>query len=80
MPAKTTIRTAEKRVITHEMKTLGRNYKKILSDALKAKKANKREMSLASKKFLSTDIRINERVERETKAIERRMAILEGRL
>ena len=81
MPAKktTTIATAEKRVITAEMKTLGRNYKKLLADATKASKTAHQELLAAQRKYKLITTRIDKAVARETAAIERRMAILEGR-
>ena len=75
-----TIAAAEKRVIKHEMRTLGRAYRKILADAGKAGKSARREILAAERKFDQTLRRIDKSVARETKAIERRMAILEGRL
>ena len=80
MPAKTTIATAEKRVIKNEMRTLGRAHKKMLADALKAHKAARRELLSAHLKYGKTTTRIDNSVKRESAAIERRVSILEGRL
>ena len=81
MPAKkTTIAAAEKRVIKAEMKTLGRNYQKLLSDALKTEKAARKEFAVAQRKYKATMARIDKAVPRATAKIERRVAMLEGRL
>jgi len=80
MSSKTSIATAEKRVIKHEMRTLGRAHKKMLADALKADKAAKRELLSAQRKYRKTITRIDNSVKRESAAIERRVSILEGRL
>jgi hypothetical protein len=81
MPAtKTTTATAEKRVIKAEMKTLGRNYRKLLSDALKARKAAIKEITAAERRYKIAISRIDKAVPLATAIIERRIAILEGRL
>ena len=71
---------AQKRVWKAEMKTLGRNYRKILSDALKAQKIAAQEVRAAQRKYAAVMKRIDTQVPRATAAIERRVAILEGRI
>lgn len=71
---------AQKRVWKHEMKTLGRSYRKILSDALKARKSAERDLRAAHRKYDAIVKRLASQVPRATSAIERRVAILEGRI
>ena len=81
MPAKSlSPEAAQKRVWKQEMKTLGRNYRKILSDALKSRKAAARDVRTAQRKYAAIVKRIDTQVPRATAAIERRVAILEGRI
>ena len=76
----TSLAVAEKRQIKADMKTLGRVHKKLLTDSIKATNAAKKEYVAAHRKYTATMNRIDKAVPRETAKIERRMAILEGRL
>ena len=71
---------AQKSVWKAEMKTLRRNYRKILSDALKAQKIAAQEARSAQRKYAAIMKRIDTQVPRATATIERRIAILEGRI
>jgi len=71
---------AQKRVWKSEMHTLGRNYRKILNDSLRARNAAARELRTAQRKYVAITKRIDAQVPRATAAIERRVAILEGRI
>jgi hypothetical protein len=81
MPAKPkNIASAEKRQIKTEMKTIARAHKKMLTDSIKAANQATKELMAAKRKYDVTIKRIDTAVPRETAKIERRMAILEGRL
>ena len=71
---------AQKRVWKAEMHALGRIYRKILSDATKARKQAGRELRAAHRKYDALIKRINKSVPRECSSIERRVAILQGRI
>lgn len=88
MPAKkTTIATAEKRVIKAEISGLKKSRSKIQTDCNKelgrAKREDAADRAAALKrhnKFLKLHARVKKAMHRECDSIERRIAILEGRL
>lgn len=77
MPAKkTTIASAEKRVIKAEIKTLAKNRSKVTKDTT-------REVNLCTAEISKLNRKLNRIVQSEIlecKKIDRRIAILEGRL
>ncbi len=88
MPAKkTTIATAEKRVIKSEISTLKKALRKVQTDCNKelsrAKREDAADRAAALKrhnKFLKFHARVKKAGHRGSASIERRVAILEGRL
>jgi hypothetical protein len=82
MPAKKpeSHESAMRKMWKAERVTLGRTYCKILSDALKADKAAAKEFRAAQRKYQATRKRIDKAVPRQTAKIERRIAILDGKL
>lgn len=77
MPAKkTSISTAEKRVIKAEIKTLKRAVRKITSDSVIEAKRIDRAREELDRQYL----RVSKSYDRETKSACRRISILEGRL
>ena len=77
MPAKkTTIATAEKRVIKAEIATLKRASRKVASDHIAAHKKLAAEQRRINRDFA----RLDRSEQRAGSAIARRLAILEGRL
>ncbi len=77
---KTTLDAAEKRVIKAEIKTLTFNHKKMLSEATKAAHSAHSELMAAQKRYKKTVTQIDKALPRETAKIQRRVAILVGRL
>jgi len=81
MPAKpSTITAAEKRVIRAETKAFVRSLSKVQSDAKKARIAAVKKLRAAEREYSSAVARIDREVPKATKSIERRIAILAGRL
>lgn len=81
MPRKSTSpEAAQKRVWKAERKTLGRAYCKVLNDANKAQKAAAKKLMAAKREYDATINRIDREVPKATKSIERRIAILDGRI
>ena len=81
MPAKSkSPEAAQKKVWKAELKTLSRNRGKILSDAAKAERTATKEFAAAGRKYKAAIDRIKREVPKATKSIDRRIAILEGRI
>lgn len=68
------------KVWTTERKLLARRHKKILADVLRAQRAATKELRTAERKYNATMKRIDRDVRQVTKAIERRVGILDGKL
>lgn len=76
MPVKTTIRTAEKRVIKHEMSTLRKAARKVATDIRQERK----KLFSAQRQIELSFARLNRRETSALSNIGRRISILEGRL
>jgi len=71
---------AQKKVWKAERKALVRAYGKILNDANKAMKAASKKLKAAQREYEREMRRIDRDVPKATDKIERRIAILDGRL
>lgn len=80
MPAKTSPEAAQKKVWKAELTSIARNRKKILADASKAEKQATKDFAAAGRKYKSAIARIKREVPKALKDIDRRIAILEGRI
>lgn len=81
MPRKSTSpEAAQKRVWKAELKDLTRNRKKILGDGHKARIAAVKRLRIAEREYSNAVAKIDREVPKATKSIDRRIAILEGRI
>jgi hypothetical protein len=81
MSSKTTSpESAQRKVWMAELKTMTRARKKVLADSSKAARQNSKEWAAARNKFHKTIGRINREVPKAIASIDRRIAILEGRI
>ncbi len=81
MPRKSTSpEAAQKQVWKAELKDLTRNRKKILGDGHKARIAAVARLRIAEREYSNAVAKIDREVPKATKSIDRRIAILEGRI
>lgn len=81
MPAKSTSpEAAQRKVWKAERNALGRAYSKVLQDANKAQSAATKKFMAAKREYEKAIKRIDREVPKATGKIERRIAILDGRL
>jgi len=81
MSAKTTSpEAAQRKVWKAELKSMTRARKKVLTDSQKAAVQNHKEWVAAQKKYKKSLDRITREVPKALQSIDRRIAILEGRI